>query len=77
MDKGLFIACMLAAGGLAGCASNVPPDTTAMGAGPSCDLRIDVSRDHRCAVAHMQPADPAAQLDALIDDLQQRTTPRR
>jgi hypothetical protein len=31
------------------------PDTTAMGAGPSCDLRVDIGTDHRCPVRHVAP----------------------
>lgn len=39
---------------LAGCAAQRMP-TTAMGAGPACDLRVDVGADHRCVVQHASP----------------------
>jgi hypothetical protein len=37
---------------LAGCAA---PDTRVMGAGPACDLRIDIGADHRCPVTRVSP----------------------
>jgi hypothetical protein len=45
----------VAAAALAACASTGSPDTTAMGAGPSCDLRIDIGADHSCPVRHVAP----------------------
>ena len=61
MEKGFLFACVVAAAGLGGCASP-RPDTTAMGAGPACDLRVEVSSDHRCLVGHVTPPDPQSQL---------------
>jgi hypothetical protein len=53
---------LLAAAALAGCAAPRAPQTQVMGAGPACDLRIDVGADHRCAVQHVTPPDPQDRL---------------
>lgn len=45
---------LLALATLSACAAQRPA-TTAMGAPASCDLRIDVGNDHRCAVRHVTP----------------------
>jgi hypothetical protein len=52
-----FIGCLAfgALAALAGCAAPHAPDTTAMGAGPACDLRIDIGNDHRCPVRRVSP----------------------
>jgi len=71
MEKGFAIACIVAAAALAGCASS-RPDTTAMGAGPSCDLRIDVASQHECKVAHVTPPDPQSQLSWEMIQFEQR-----
>jgi hypothetical protein len=44
---------LLALAALAACSS--PPRTNAMGAGPGCDLRIDVRGEHRCPMTHVSP----------------------
>jgi hypothetical protein len=75
MEKGFAYACIVAAAALAGCASS-RPDTTAMGAGPACDLRVDVDSEHRCMVTHVTPPDPAAQLSSDMYQFEQQTTPR-
>jgi hypothetical protein len=46
---------IVAAAALSACAAPGSPDTTAMGAGPSCDLRIDIGTDHRCPLRHVAP----------------------
>jgi hypothetical protein len=71
MEKGFAFACIVAAVALAGCASS-RPDTMAMGAGPSCDLRVDVDSEHRCMVSHVTPPDPAAQLTWEMYQFEQR-----
>ena len=75
MDKGLFLACAVAAM-LAGCASP-RPDTTAMGAAPGCDLSVDVRGDHRCAVAHVTPTDPQSQLARDMYQFELHSAPHR
>jgi hypothetical protein len=45
---------LAAVAALAACAAQRPA-TTAMGAGPACDLRIDIGGDHRCPVQHVSP----------------------
>ncbi len=52
---------LLALALLGACAAPSAPDTTAMGAGPGCDLRIDVAGEHRCPVRHVAP-DQGSQL---------------
>jgi hypothetical protein len=74
MDKGLLFAGTLAAGFLAGCASS-PPDTTAMGAGPACDLRVDVDSQHRCVVSHVTPLDPQSQLTGEMRQFELQSNP--
>jgi hypothetical protein len=74
MEKALLFACALAAAALAGCASSAP-DTTAMGAGPACDLRVDVAADHRCVMAHMAPSDPQSDLAWQMYQFELRTAP--
>ena len=74
MEKGFVLACAVAAA-LAGCASPAN-DTTAMGAGPACDLQVDVGADHRCAVTHVTPPDPQAQLTWDMHQFEQQTAPR-
>ncbi|HTH79717.1 MAG TPA: hypothetical protein VL593_12115 [Ramlibacter sp.] len=46
---------LLALASLAACANPGAPQTAAMGAGPSCDLRIDIGADHSCPVRHVAP----------------------
>jgi hypothetical protein len=70
------IALTLALATLAGCAANNVPDTTLMGAGPACDLRIDVRDDHRCAVSHVAPADDVQLLTNSTHVQEVRTAPR-
>jgi hypothetical protein len=61
---------------LAGCAArNAFPTTTLMGAGPACDLRIDVGSDHRCAVQHVAPADDVQLLTNGMHAQEVRTAP--
>jgi len=43
-----------------------------MGAGPSCDLRIDVASRHECKVAHVTPPDPQSQLSWEMVQFEQR-----
>jgi len=45
---------LLAALALSACAAQRSL-TTVMGAAPSCDLRVDIGADHRCAVRHVTP----------------------
>lgn len=47
---------MVVLAAVAGCAAQRTP-TAAMGAGPACDLRVDVGTDHRCALQHVSPDD--------------------
>ncbi|HEY8049765.1 MAG TPA: hypothetical protein VIE63_11375 [Ramlibacter sp.] len=75
MEKRFVFACAIAAAALAGCAASAP-DTTAMGAGPACDLRLDVGADHRCAVTHVTPPDPQSQLAWQVDQFGRQTAPR-
>jgi hypothetical protein len=72
MDKALFLAAALA---LAGCAAPAP-DTTAMGAGPGCDLSIDVGGDHRCEMSHVSPAQPEYELTNSMRTLQPQAAPQ-
>jgi hypothetical protein len=74
MDRLLCFACAIALASLAGCASR-PVATNAMGAGPGCDLRIDVGADHRCAVTHVTPPDPQAQLANQVQSLELHSAP--
>ena len=68
MNKRLHLACAIVAGlALSGCATRAPL-TTAMGAGPACDLSVDVRGEHRCAVSHVTPVDPLSQ---MINDMHQ------
>ena len=75
MDRAFVFACAAAVSVLAGCAWD-RPDTTAMGAGPSCDLRLDVGADHRCAVTHVTPPDPQAQLTWEMRQFELQSTSR-
>ena len=75
MELRLPIACALAALALAGCATS-RPDTTAMGAGPSCDLRVDIGADHRCAMTHVTPANDEWQLTNGMRTFEAQIQPR-
>jgi hypothetical protein len=62
--------------GLAGCAGTAPPRTAMMGAGPECDLSVDVGADHRCAMTHVTPPDEVQQLTNGMRTEEIRTAPR-
>jgi hypothetical protein len=74
MDRSLCLACVIAVAALTGCAAR--PTTQAMGAGPACDLRIDLGPDHRCAVTHVTPPDPQAQLTWEMRQFELQSQPR-
>jgi len=59
---------------LAGCAAG--PNTTAMGAGPDCDLRVELRRESWCALRHVSPPDTDSQLTQAMKDFEDRTQPR-
>jgi hypothetical protein len=61
---------------VAACAAPGAPSTQAMGAGPACDLRIDVGADHRCAVTHVAPVDQQQLLTNATHAQEAQTTPR-
>src|SRR3569832_882454 len=74
MDLALRLSAAALLLGLAACADTAPR-TTAMGAGPACDLSVDVRGDHRCAVRHVEPAEQEQQLTNSMRSFEAQIAP--